>query len=339
MIISITGTPGTGKNTVSKLVAKKLGWEAIDLNKLAKEKNLFIGFDEKRKCDIVDIKKLNLEIKKLKKDAIIQSHYSHELNSDIVIVLRTNPAELRKRLEKRGWPKEKIEENVEAEIMEICKSDALNKTNKVFEVDTTKRKPTECAEEATDIIFREGFDLKKDLKIPEKLLQYFKKPYGKVFGSAEDFVKSGVRKKDRGLLIIVGDQSSYTLLKSGADPDIIVIDSKVRRELFKKKIEFAAKEFEVINRPGITTRNFWETIKKAITQAKIEKVKVIVMGEDDLGVLPSIIMAPVGSIVLYGQPELDFEGDQIKEGLVAIEINIEKKKDALKLLEKMQKLQ
>ena len=75
MIIAITGTPGTGKDTISKLVAEGIVWKLIDLNKLAKEKTLFLGYDGRRKCEIVDIKKLKSEIKKLKKDCIIQSHY------------------------------------------------------------------------------------------------------------------------------------------------------------------------------------------------------------------------------------------------------------------------
>ncbi len=162
MIISITGTPGTGKDTISKIVAKKLGWGLIDLNRLAKAKNLFKGYDKKRKCEIVDIKKLNSEIKKIKKDVIIQSHYSHELGSDLIIVLRTNPGELRKRLEKRGWSKEKIEENVEAEIMDVCKDQAFQKTGRVFEVDTTGKKPEDSAEEIINIIFRVGFQIKKN---------------------------------------------------------------------------------------------------------------------------------------------------------------------------------
>ena len=99
--VAITGTPGTGKDTISKMVAKSMGWKLVDLNKLAKEKGFIKGFDKKRNCEIVDLSGLKREIKKLKKDIIIQSHYSHELNSDLVIVLRTELKELRKGMARR----------------------------------------------------------------------------------------------------------------------------------------------------------------------------------------------------------------------------------------------
>lgn len=340
MILSITGTPGTGKNTVSKIVAKELGWRLVDLNATAKRKNLFKGYDQKRKCEIVDLEKLNSEIKKTKKDSIIQSHYSHELSADLIVVLRTEQSELRKRLEKRGWPKEKIEENIEAEIMEICKDEALQKTKKVFEIDTTAQKPENSAEEIINTVFREGFEIKKDLKIPDKLLGYFKKPYGKLFSSTKEFIKSGLSKKNKGLLINVGDQSAYSLLQSGISLDIIVIDNKVRRQPFKGKIDFNGKELKAVNRLGIMGRSLWTTVKKSISLASgKEKIKVVVAGEDDLAVLPYVIMAPLGSVILYGQPELDFEGEKIEGGLVAIKVDLEKKNDAVRLLREMERFQ
>ena len=112
MILAITGTPGTGKDTISKLLAKSLNFRLVDLNQLAKEKNLLKGYDEKRKCDIVDMQGLAREVRKLRGNQVIQSHYSHLLPSDLIVVLRADPAELRKRLEKRGWAHEKIQENM-----------------------------------------------------------------------------------------------------------------------------------------------------------------------------------------------------------------------------------
>jgi len=339
MIVSITGTPGTGKNIISKLISKKLGWKLVDLNRLAEEKGLIKGFDKKRGCSIIDLSALRKEIKKLKKDLVVQSHYAHEVGSDLVIVLRTNPEELRKRMEKRGWAKEKVEENLEAEIMEICKDEALQKTEKVFEVDTTSRDPEKAANQTLDIIFREAFEPKKDLKLPKGLLVHFKKPYGKLFRSEKEFLKYGIRPSEKGLLICIGDLASYSLIESGFSPDIIVVDGKVKRKPFLKKIKFKDKKFKVINKPGLTTRALWNTIRKAMLNAQTEKIKVSVVGEDDLGVLPSVIMAPLGSVVVYGQPELVFEGNKIQGGLVAIQVDLEKKKNAVNLFRQMEKLQ
>lgn len=56
MKIFLTGTPGVGKTTVSKLLAKKLSAKVININELVKEKSLYIGLDEKRNSVIVDLK-------------------------------------------------------------------------------------------------------------------------------------------------------------------------------------------------------------------------------------------------------------------------------------------
>ncbi|HLD57263.1 MAG TPA: DUF359 domain-containing protein, partial [archaeon] len=280
---------------------------------------------------IVDIQKLNREIKKLRKDLVIQSHYSHELDSDIIIVLRAETKELRKRLEKRGWPEEKIRENLEAEIFEVCKDEALQKTKKVFEVDTTEGDPEKTAKGAMNIIFRET-ELKKDLKLDERFWGNFKRPYGRVFSSVGTLPH---KLPYSGLLISIGDHVSYNLIQDDFDPDIIVVDSKVNRKPFKEKILFRGKNYKAINRPGTISRSLWQTVRKAIKSGG--KIKISVVGEEDLAVLPAVIMAPLGSLVLYGQPELVFEGEKIKEGVVVVYVDLEKKKDAMNLLKKMQR--
>ena len=150
MIISISGTPKTGKTAVAKALAKKLRWKLISLNQLAQEKGLYLGYDKSRKSRIVDIKRLKSEVRKLShlyKNLILEAHYSHDIPCDSVVILRTNPGELRRRMRKAGWPKKKIEENIEAEIMEVVKGEALESAKRVLEIDTTGRKPAWVAEQ------------------------------------------------------------------------------------------------------------------------------------------------------------------------------------------------
>ena len=56
MIIALTGTPGTGKTSISNILQKK-GFKIIDLNEIACEKGFLIGRDEKRDSNIVDIER------------------------------------------------------------------------------------------------------------------------------------------------------------------------------------------------------------------------------------------------------------------------------------------
>jgi len=148
MIISVSGTPGTGKSAAACIAAERLGWELVELNKFAEIKNLYAGYDEERKCKIVDIERMKKEISKISsKNMILESHYAHDMPCDIAVILRTSPGELRRRLLKRGWPKRKIDENAEAEIMEICKSEAIEQGKRVVEIDTTNKTPQKVAEE------------------------------------------------------------------------------------------------------------------------------------------------------------------------------------------------
>jgi adenylate kinase len=154
-IVAISGTPATGKSAVARLVGKKLRWMVIELNRLAQERGLYSGYDEERKTDVVDIGKIQKALDNIEApNLIIESHYAHEMRCDLVVMLRANPAELRKRAREKGWSDKKTEENVVAEIMEVCKQDALDAGRKVFEVDTTGKRPARVAGEVVKIIKR-----------------------------------------------------------------------------------------------------------------------------------------------------------------------------------------
>lgn len=145
----ITGTPGTGKTTLAKALSKKLNYKYIDVNKIVNKYNISEGYDKKRKTKIVDIKKLNkyllIEINKAKSNEsngiIIDSHLSHYLPKkyvDLCIVAKCNLKTLKKRLKKKKYSKEKIRENLDAEIFDICLQEAKQRKHKVEIVDTTR---------------------------------------------------------------------------------------------------------------------------------------------------------------------------------------------------------
>lgn len=156
MRICVTGTPGTGKTTISKILAKKLGYKMIDLNRLIKKEKFYSKYDEKRKTYIADMKKVSKFVKSIKdKNIIIQSHLSHLLPksaADIVIVLHCEPKELEARLKKKRWNEEKIMENVEAEIIDLIGWEAHKRHKKIFDIDTSGKKPKEIAKEINKIL-------------------------------------------------------------------------------------------------------------------------------------------------------------------------------------------
>ncbi len=154
-VVAITGTPATGKTTVARLAGKKLGWMVIELNQMAHERKLYSGYDEGRDARVVDLEKIRKALSNIEaRDMIIESHYAHEMESDVVIVLMANPDELRKRGKESGWKEKKIEENVLSEIMEVCKQESLEAGKPVFEVDTTGKSPAKVVTEVVRIIKR-----------------------------------------------------------------------------------------------------------------------------------------------------------------------------------------
>lgn len=138
MIIAITGTPGVGKSRLSKVLSKNLGFNVLHLNREIKRHRLYSGYDKKRKTYIADMKKVDKFVKNLtsKGDWIIDSHLSHLLPTklvDKVIVLRCDIKELERRLKKKRWNKAKIQENIEAEMVDVISYES-KKHKKVLEI-------------------------------------------------------------------------------------------------------------------------------------------------------------------------------------------------------------
>ena len=137
-VIAITGIPGTGKTYLAKKIAKHFNYQYINVKKLLKKNNLLINYDFKAKTYNVDVKKMNklliALIKKSKNNLVIDSHLAHYLPKKYVnlcIVCKCDLKELKKRLVKRGYSKQKIMENLDAEIFDVCYIEAVERKHKV----------------------------------------------------------------------------------------------------------------------------------------------------------------------------------------------------------------
>ncbi|MCD1293589.1 NMP kinase [Methanocella sp. CWC-04] len=149
MKIAITGTPGTGKSTVSGSVDD---YQVIRINDLIKA-GYNLGADEERGGALIaDVDRLSEYVDGLKGDIILEGHISHLLPVDMVIVLRASPKALKKRLAERGWTEAKIRENIEAEALDVILVEALSLNEKVYEIDTTNMTPMDVREAVLEII-------------------------------------------------------------------------------------------------------------------------------------------------------------------------------------------
>ncbi|GBC20971.2 uncharacterized protein OCT59_005352 [Rhizophagus irregularis] len=127
--ILITGTPGTGKSTLSELVLESTGLNYINVNEIVKEKGLHEGFDQEFQSYILDDDKVVDELEDIvSKGGNIVDYHSCDLFPerwfDLVLVLRTDITILYDRLEKRGYPQKKITENIDCEIFQVILEEA-----------------------------------------------------------------------------------------------------------------------------------------------------------------------------------------------------------------------
>jgi adenylate kinase len=144
MRIVITGTPGTGKSTIAAALASAAGLELVSVTDVARKEKL-VG--RGHEVDIARLRKA-LRFLRLKKGYVVEGHLACEmaLPADQVVVLRTEPGTLRRRMAKRGYPKEKIEENMMAEMLDYCSQRVRKEYKRTpLELDTTGRAPRACA--------------------------------------------------------------------------------------------------------------------------------------------------------------------------------------------------
>jgi len=158
MRICITGTPGTGKTTLAKGLESLLKYEYFDVMDFIKKNRLYEKFDKKTQALIIDTDKLVPELikeVKKKKNLIIDSHLSHYLPKeliDLVVVTKCELKELKKRLEKRKYSKEKVRENLDSEIFGICLMEAKEHGHEVFVVYTAEGLPDDAKQKLLEKI-------------------------------------------------------------------------------------------------------------------------------------------------------------------------------------------
>ncbi|MEN6328923.1 MAG: DUF359 domain-containing protein [Methanobacteriaceae archaeon] len=165
------------------------------------------------------------------------------------------------------------------------------------------------------------------LVLKKSLRSEFKKPIGTLYPSlddAEDFLAS---QKPDTLLVSVGDVTTRNLQERGLIPQLGIIDNQVERKPAQHDIVYDNVTLKADNPAGHITRELWDTVKQGFQLIKAGyRVLILVNGEEDLAVIPAIILAPSGALVLYGQPGEGMvicEVDQIRDKVIKMKEMLE----------------
>ncbi|KAI8994506.1 AAA domain-containing protein [Pilobolus umbonatus] len=123
--ILVTGTPGTGKTTTSEMIAEATGLQHINVGEVVKSKKCYTQYLEEYDTHELDEDKVYKKIQTdmVKEGGKVVDFHTCEIFPeswfDLVIVLRADTNYLYDRMQKRGYNKRKLDENMECEIMQI----------------------------------------------------------------------------------------------------------------------------------------------------------------------------------------------------------------------------
>ena len=160
----------------------------------------------------------------------------------------------------------------------------------------------------------------RQLTLPLSQRVHFQAPFGKILTT--------VKLNPSDFTIAVGDIAALTFTKQGLKPSLAIVDLHTqRRQIFKSLTELKlVPGLTAANPPGFITPDLAEKILSCLSQ-KIPTL--LVNGEEDLAVLPAVLLSPLQTIIYYGQPACAGRPDQ---GLVKITVTEKTKQKALKLL-------
>jgi uncharacterized protein (UPF0218 family) len=158
----------------------------------------------------------------------------------------------------------------------------------------------------------------------EELKERVRKPLGRLIhgtpGETSSILIDELRKVS-GKIIAVGDRVSRELSALGVRVDVYVVDDRIERQSVEPFTMRGAVELRCENEPGTISEDAYAAIRDAVNMN--EPVVVRVRGEEDLLALVAIIEAPIGSLVIYGQPRM---------GVVLVDVDEKAKQNALSIL-------
>jgi uncharacterized protein (UPF0218 family) len=170
----------------------------------------------------------------------------------------------------------------------------------------------------------------KTLLLPDSLRQRFTQPLGQlVAGSITDCnnaIKATIQNEAPPKVVLVGDTISRHAMEAGIHADLVIVDNKEMRRSSMPVSLGTRKKVGLINPQGTIAANSWDIISRALES---EDCAVVVEGEEDLLVLVAVSVAPIRSLVIYGQPNA---------GIVLVRTSVEKKHEVAQVLAQMKQV-
>jgi uncharacterized protein (UPF0218 family) len=169
----------------------------------------------------------------------------------------------------------------------------------------------------------------KAFKMGEELRRELSKPWGLVI--TNDEIESGkleeaLKSMRADTIVTVGDVTTHKFFERGLMPKLAIVDMKTLRGIYQVDLRRYMKVVrEVVNPPGHIVSTIVDEIGKAFKEGGL----VMVRGEEDLLVIPSVLALPEGVVVAYGQPGV---------GVVLVKIDKDKKEKAKELLTSMKEV-
>jgi len=160
-IVLVTGAPGTGKSSVGRLLAWTLDCGFLESSLFLERSGAARSDPSMRDTLVVDEERAYRAIRglvsRLSRCLVVAAPTpglwldAVEEYVAFVALLRTDPRVLEERLSRRGWPRDKVVENVVAEAFGEY-AEALSEFDAVFEVDTTRLSPEESVDRLLGLI-------------------------------------------------------------------------------------------------------------------------------------------------------------------------------------------
>ncbi|MEA1904985.1 MAG: adenylate kinase family protein [Candidatus Hadarchaeota archaeon] len=144
-VIAVSGTPGTGKTKFARRLAERMGAKMIDLNALIERRGIYELDEEGTRVTDPEVlgREFSRAIEDISGSLVVEGLLAHLLPKEKlthVVVLRTRPKVLKKRLKERGYSGKKLRDNLEAEALDIILWEAVQAhgEDRVYELDTTE---------------------------------------------------------------------------------------------------------------------------------------------------------------------------------------------------------